>query len=67
MQDFTKYMDSSKVLVLDTAAFLAAIPLQLYNTILYTVPAVIDEVKDYESRARLELASIVGRFHIEVP
>lgn len=60
-------MDSSKVLVLDTAAFLAAIPLQLYNTTLYTVPAVIDEVKDYESRARLELASIVGRFHIEAP
>lgn len=67
MQGSTKSMDSSKVLVLDTAAFLAAIPLQLYNTTLYTVPAVIDEVKDYESRARLELASLVGRFHIEVP
>lgn len=58
---------SCRVLVLDTAAFLAALPLQIYNAILYTVPAVIDEVKDYESRARLEFASIANRFRIEIP
>ncbi len=68
MQDFVKFKDhSSKVLVLDTAAFLAALPLQLYNITLYTVPAVINEVKDYESRIRLELASMAERFHVKTP
>lgn len=68
MQGFMKSGDySSKVLVLDTAAFLTALPLQLYNITLYTVPTVVDEVKDYESRIRLELASIVERFHVKTP
>lgn len=69
MQGFTKFSghNSPKVIVLDTAAFLAAVQLQLYNITLYTVPAVIDEVKDYESRVRLEFASMVERFLVKAP
>lgn len=56
-----------RVVVLDTAAFLAALQLQLYNITLYTAPAVIDEVKDYESRLRLEFASVAERFIVKTP
>jgi len=68
MRDLKRCRESNlKVFILDTAAFLVALPLQIYDVELYTVPAVVDEVKDYESRTRLEFAAIVDRFHVEMP
>ncbi|MDK6028432.1 DNA-binding protein [Ignisphaera sp. 4213-co] len=63
MQDYTY----RKVLILDTAAFIAAAPLYLYDKLLYTTPSVINEVKDSESVQRLMLAQAVDRLIIEEP
>ncbi len=57
------------VLVLDTSAFLAKYPLQVYgsNTILYTTPSVIDEARDKETRESVELAMILNRIIVKKP
>jgi UPF0271 protein len=60
-------MGTRKVLVLDTTAFLAGLPLQLHVAKLYTVPDVIEEVKDSESRAALETALELGRVEVAEP
>ena len=59
--------ESKTIIVLDTAAFFVGLPLML-NTRFYTVPEVIREVKDEESKAKLELASLLERVEvIEAP
>ncbi len=59
-------MQARRVYVLDTTAFLAALPLML-NARMYTVPRVIEEVRDPESRARLETALSLGRVEVVEP
>ncbi len=56
-----------KILVLDTTAFLAALPLQLPDAILYTTPSVLEEVRDQESRLRLETALVLERVRVVKP
>ncbi len=54
-------------IVLDTTAFLAALPLMLYDAILYTTPSVVEEVRDAESRSRLETALVLERVRVVAP
>jgi len=56
-----------KVLVLDTAAFLAAVQLLTYGIELYAPITVIEEVKDFESLHRLHLTEAIERVRIENP
>ena len=56
-----------RVLVLDTAAFLAGIQLHVYGHRLVTVPRVIEEVKDEVSVRGLEIALTVNRVEIVEP
>ena len=63
---------SSKVsisIVLDTSAILAKYPLQQYSGYirLYTTPSVVEEVRDSESRASLELVISLGRLVVKPP
>ncbi len=53
--------------VLDTTAFLAGLPLQAGDALFYTVPGVLEEVRDSESRARLETALSIGRVRVVAP
>ena len=46
----------SRAFVLDTAAFLSGLPLALAEECIYTTPDVIEEVRDQESRTRLEIS-----------
>jgi len=57
----------SKVFVLDTAAFLAALPLHIYGYKMYTTPSVINEVRDSESVIRLEISIDIDRIEIVSP
>jgi len=57
----------SKVFVLDTAAFLVALPLHIYGYKMYTTPSVINEVRDSESVARLEISIDIDRIEIVSP
>ncbi|ADM28096.1 Nucleotide binding protein PINc [Ignisphaera aggregans DSM 17230] len=57
----------NKVLVLDTAAFLAALPLHIYGYKMYTTPSVINEVRDSESVTRLEISIDIDRIEIVSP
>uniref|UniRef100_A0A7C4BDZ3 Endoribonuclease Nob1 n=1 Tax=Ignisphaera aggregans TaxID=334771 RepID=A0A7C4BDZ3_9CREN len=56
-----------KALVLDTAAFLAALQLLMYGIELYTPRSVVEEVKDFESVQRFQLSESIGRVKIEDP
>ncbi len=58
---------SGRRIVLDTTAFLAALPLMVYDATLYTTPSVVEEVRDRESRMRLEAALLVNRVTIVEP
>ncbi len=53
--------------VLDTTAFLAALPLMVYNARLLAPPRVIEEVKDRESRERLQVALLLDRVEVVEP
>ena len=57
----------TRIIVLDTAAFLARLQLSLYGVELVTTPSVIEEVKDFESRLGLELSLEVSRVSVEEP
>lgn len=59
--------DRERVLVLDTAAFLAGIQLHVYGYRLVTVPRVIEEVRDEASVRGLEIALTVNRVEIVKP
>ncbi len=69
MQDLNQLNRSvqSKVFVLDTAAFLAALPLHIYGYKMYTTPSVINEVRDSESVARLKISIDIDRIEIVLP
>ncbi len=69
MQDSNQLNRSihEKVFVLDTAAFLAALPLHIYGYRMYTTPSVINEVRDSESVARLEISIDINRIEIASP
>ncbi|HID80585.1 MAG TPA: NOB1 family endonuclease [Ignisphaera sp.] len=56
-----------RVLVLDTAAFLAGLQLHIYGHRLVTVPRVIEEVKDEASVRGLEMALTVNRVEVVEP
>ncbi len=56
----------NKALVLDTGAFLSGYILYTDNMV-YTVPEVIQEIKDSESRKKLEMASSVNRVIVIEP
>jgi len=56
-----------RTLVLDTTAFLAALPLMLYTARLVAPPRVVEEVRDRESRERLEVAAILDRVEVLEP
>jgi len=58
---------SDRVLVLDTAAFLAGLQLYFSKECLYTTPKVLDEVKDHESKEKLEMAASLGRIIVLEP
>ena len=58
---------SDRVLVLDTAAFLAGLQLYFSNECLYTTPDVLEEVKDHESKEKLEMAISLGRIIVLEP
>lgn len=55
------------VLVLDTTAFIAKYALQVYSSNMYTVPSVLQEVKDKESRESLELSILINRIVVRNP
>lgn len=55
------------VYVFDTAAFLSALQLHIYEGTIVTTPSVVQEVKDSESVLKLEIALTVERFRIESP
>lgn len=55
------------VLVLDTTAFIAKYALQVYSSDIYTVPSVLQEVKDKESRESLELSMSINRIVVRNP
>jgi UPF0271 protein len=59
--------DLKYIPVLDTAAFLAGIQLNISMPIYITTPSVLDEIRDPESRARLELALSTGKVVISDP
>ena len=56
-----------EVPVLDTAAFLASIQLGIVSSIYYTTSKVIEEVRDRESRSRLDLAISSGKIKVRDP
>jgi len=56
-----------KALVLDTAAFLAALQLLMYGIELYTPRSVVEEVKDFESVQRFQLSESIERVKVEDP
>ncbi|MEL9939408.1 MAG: DNA-binding protein [Ignisphaera sp.] len=56
-----------RVLLLDTAAFISATHLYVYDRLLYTTPSVLDEVKDFESVQRLSLSQSADRIVIVEP
>lgn len=56
-----------KALVLDTAAFLAALQLLMYGIDLYTPRSVVEEVKDFESVQRFQLSESIERVKVEDP
>ncbi|AEM38909.1 Nucleotide binding protein PINc [Pyrolobus fumarii 1A] len=58
---------TGKVMVLDTTAFLAGLPLMLYGVRLVAPPSVIEEVRDDESRSRLETAMLLERVEVVKP
>ena len=60
-------MQRLKVYVLDTTAFLAALPLMLYNARLLAPPRVIEEVRDQESREKLQVAMLLDRVEVVEP
>ena len=60
-------MKARRTLVLDTTAFLAALPLMIYTARLVAPPRVIEEVRDRESRERLEVATLVERVEVVEP
>lgn len=63
MQDSLNRM----VLILDTAAFISATHLHIYDRPLYTTPSVLDEVKDSESVQRLSLSQSIDRIIVVEP
>ncbi len=56
-----------RTLVLDTTAFIAALPLMVYTARLVAPPRVIEEVRDRESRERLEVAALLDRVEVLEP
>ncbi len=56
-----------QVYVLDTSSFLAALPLQVYRAELVTTPSVVLEVRDRDSRAKLETSLALGRVRVSKP
>ena len=62
-------MNEKIIVVLDTSAFLAKYHLQLdpVKTEIYTVPRVVDEVRDRESREALEVGMGIGRVKVVSP
>ena len=58
---------TGRIYVLDTTAFLAALPLMLYNARLMTPPRVVEEVRDRESRERLQVAMLLDRVEVVEP
>ncbi|MET1101852.1 MAG: NOB1 family endonuclease [Pyrodictiaceae archaeon] len=67
LEDYCRSSGDRRIIVADTTAFLAALQLQAYSYLLVTTPDVIDEVRDSDSRDRLELALEVGRVKIGRP
>ncbi len=63
----TSLCDARRVLVLDTAAFLARLQLSLFCFEMITSPRVVDEVKDFESRLGIELIEGLNRVSVREP
>ena len=59
--------DKEEVYVLDTAAFIAGIPLSIVSSISYTTSSVVEEVKDSNSRSRLEYVLSTSRVIVKDP
>uniref|UniRef100_A0A7J3ZJ71 DNA-binding protein n=1 Tax=Fervidicoccus fontis TaxID=683846 RepID=A0A7J3ZJ71_9CREN len=56
MKDSLEKRECTRVFVLDTSAFLSGLPLVLTEECIYTTPEVVEEVKDQESRTKLEIS-----------
>ncbi len=56
-----------RAIVLDTAGFLARIQLHIYGVELYTVPRVVEEVKDATSVEGLEISQLIERVAVVEP
>lgn len=59
-------LNKKEVIVFDTSAFLSGFNL-LINNVIYTVPEVIDEIKDEESRRKLEYSIEIGKIAVISP
>ena len=59
-------MDYRRIVVYDTGSILAGLPLRLAADNI-TVPGVVEEVKDRESRSLLSMMLSIGRLRIEKP
>lgn len=60
-------MNTKRILIFDTAAFLSALQLYIYGEEIVTTPSVLREVRDSDSVLRLETAFAVERFRVEAP